>query len=763
MAYGSGKKSAVICKNLSKCGKRQHKEKTKEIRSKKKFPSRHKSEESTATYFSTTDSVPSCIDNHKRCLNTEDSVEYLTVKLLQQQISKSGLCPCQKLPPNDVAKSIGNESKNYYGQETKQTQTGLKEEEPPTRDYQPLCSDKLIKLKGRKNKTICIMVCCCGSCNNKDNSNESKPKQPTECVTDCTSTQPETCTCKNCFNFYRQTEQSAKPVLKSPANDIDANGLTDWAATQSETYKCKNDPKLCWQEKEVPGLKLPASDIGTYHFTDWTITQKESGIDKNYSKLNWQQEQSVKPEMKPPANDDNNAQRSTDWTAMQKEICRCKNCSKSCWQQKKEVKSELKLPTNDIDAYILTNWAATRNEIFPCKNYPKFCLQQKEPVKHELQHPANYINTNPLTFGSKKLLKFGTPKDYPWMQKTDSIGTITSLNNIVNHTNTFQTIYDWLDVENQQTQPAFKFKDLVDFTDNLSFLNTTSTQKKPNADERIILDAVCDVILQDHEDKTQELWDKLNLDILSNPNYQDWGVLCNLNEDNDVYRNLSNVGGQVPDLVTEKALQKDVGVQFFRKPDLSTVLELADAKTLDSTVNNLIENVFFQSDDKLDTKYYKDTNAVRDLEFMRTELLPCENSSIFRTTSKRLSETEDRSNTKKIKHEALENECIEDIVNESKTKSADLQKMLHVVPQLKLSQASQENLSKRKYSISPNNFNIITNDNSFITKSCSGILSETVFDQLFHNESATDGENLDTKSRDHLNEKSNLSEQYSSL
>ncbi|XP_060536267.1 uncharacterized protein LOC132708147 [Cylas formicarius] len=104
--------------------------------------------------------------------STEDSVEYLTVKL--QQIKSNICCPCREYSSKREQEPVKHTTEMQTlreAQEDKAIQTINSEQHNTV--------EKVLKYNGKKKKTICIMLCCCGSClqaqgDNKIKSNKSK-------------------------------------------------------------------------------------------------------------------------------------------------------------------------------------------------------------------------------------------------------------------------------------------------------------------------------------------------------------------------------------------------------------------------------------------------------------------------------------------------------------------------------------------------------------------------------------------------------------
>lgn len=379
-----------------------------------------------------------------------------------------------------------------------------------------------------------------------------------------------------------------------------------------------------------------------------------------------------------------------------------------------------------------------------CPKCPKLCWKerseptQKPPAeKHALEEFATFPASVPLN--TKQLSKFGTPsKNYAWMQTTNSNITTTSLDHIGTYTSSYQNVYDWLEPDVDPTSPPFKVPGFMDIAEGLAYVKKPDSSRKSAAEERILLDAVCDAILQDHEDTANYLLDELQL--TANHTTRDDNIANQSKA--DAYTKLSpalinteDIGIQYVhnmfDSTSRNISTEDVGVQWFRKPDLQSILEQPDAKALDRMMNSIMDSIFADSTHSLKKpEMHKNTEDLenkdkaknpydfigKDSSFTKTGLLPHRRSATARRSIKRTAAPEIMGK-KKFKQES--EQClasappeepgkignffskIDDIVCQSQAKTAEIQKALH--------SASSNSVGplingKRNYPMSSDNF-----------------------------------------------------------
>ncbi|KAH1007862.1 hypothetical protein HUJ04_005044 [Dendroctonus ponderosae] len=407
-----------------------------------------------------------------------------------------------------------------------------------------------------------------------------------------------------------------------------------------------------------------------------------------------------------------------------------------------------------------------------CPQCPKLCWKdrsdaiQKPPVeKNILEEFATFPISVPLN--TKKLSKFGTPsKNYAWMQTTNSNITTTSLDNIGKYTSSYKNVYDWLDLDLDQhsySQPL-NVPNFMDIAEDLAYVKKTDPSRKSAAEDRILLDAVCDAILQEHEDTANHLLDELQFNANSqlstdynSANHSKADAYTELSQalinTEDIGIQLSKASGvhnmidrPLPNIDTE-----DVGVQWFRKPDLQSILEQPDTKALDRMMSSIMDNIFSDSTHSLKKPcMYKTTEDLENREkptsypdkpknhfqfigkecsFTKTGLMPFRRPSVVRKSMKRTAAPENTSKCKK-KFKQENEKCsnsvpteepgnkighifskIDDIVCKSKAKTAEIQKVLHSASCNGLTENIEPNSveplmnnCKRNYRMSSDNF-----------------------------------------------------------
>lgn len=361
----------------------------------------------------------------------------------------------------------------------------------------------------------------------------------------------------------------------------------------------------------------------------------------------------------------------------------------------------------------------------PCKVCPKVsCTRVKEHPKPEDKEIEEAITTFPFTFAplnTKALSKFGTPsKSYPWVKATDSTATTISLNNIGVDTNSF---YDWLN-----TGPKSKLPEFINVSDNLSlFPKLTKSINKSNFEDRVLLDAVCDAILQEHEDNQHSRF----LEDLQFGLVKDSAAKSS--------RDLMDIGVQIygpkpkADVYTElsKALvnTEDVGTQLANH---ITTTDHHEVRNLDNMMDSIMKSIFSDSQENMiNSTQNKDTGEATKTKcmsfnqrFTKTGLLPCQPfHSYTKPAAKRAATNLEKPNgAKKLRTDDSNSENysndnignifskIDDIVRKSKVKTAEIQKVLNLKPDenptpkpFKFSGLESVNL-KKNYPMSSDNF-----------------------------------------------------------
>ncbi|XP_050315650.1 uncharacterized protein LOC126750169 [Anthonomus grandis grandis] len=344
--------------------------------------------------------------------------------------------------------------------------------------------------------------------------------------------------------------------------------------------------------------------------------------------------------------------------------CSCVPCPKQCWlNNKKDTKSDQsslsgKVRNQTIDTSITTNY--TQDSRIPKKDDPNI-LNDSLQITDDIS--ALFAST---ALSNKKLSKFGTPsKKYPWMDSLTSAGTTTSLDNMGYHNSLLNDILE---------------RDSIPFRIG---------PEKRSTEDRVILEAMCDAILQEQVDNMYTYLDK---DFSS---YKELGVDCNM-----------------------KTCTRDA----FSGSSNFTVDKPIELNNFDNTISTFMDTIFSESghvtptckDSKemTCTTYDRYEYVPKPVQFTKTGLLPQE----VKRAPKRPLELKENESKKKLKQEELMTDAkkesermnnilnqIELIVNKSKEKSAEIKKLLSYVPQptdLDLN----EDTKKRCYSMSSDNF-----------------------------------------------------------
>lgn len=398
-----------------------------------------------------------------------------------------------------------------------------------------------------------------------------------------------------------------------------------------------------------------------------------------------------------------------------KTICIMVCCCGSC--KPKDDSSDNKQITQKEHAFTKSGTTC------PCKTCPTVhCTRVKEQSQPEDKQIEEAITAFPFSvtpLNTKALSKFGTPsKSYPWVDATDSTATTISLNNIGVDTNSF---YDWLNTGTKSKLPEF-----MNVSDNLSFFpKLTKSIKKSNFEDRVLLDAVCDAILQEHEDNQRSQFvEDLQFSLLKDStakSSRDMDIGVQIYESKpkaDVYTELSKVLVNTEEVGTQLAKHVTTDIQ-------------AEVRNLDNMMDSVMKSIFSDSQENIkNTTQNKDTKEKSkcmsfNQRFTKTGLLPCQPfHSYTKPAAKRAATNLEKSEGAKklrtdsnIKNHPNDNignifSKIDDIVRKSKVKTAEIQKVLNLKPNenptsepFKFSGSEYVNSNlKKNYPMSSDNF-----------------------------------------------------------
>lgn len=373
-----------------------------------------------------------------------------------------------------------------------------------------------------------------------------------------------------------------------------------------------------------------------------------------------------------------------------KTICIMVCCCGSC-------KSNDSSTNNDI-----THTCTKTGTTCPCKACPKVsCTRLNEHPQPKAKEIEEAVF--PFTVGSlntnKALSKFGTPsKSYPWLEAADdSTATTISLNNIGVDTNSF---YDWLNTGTKSKLPEF-----MNVSDNLSlFPKLTKSINKSNFEDRVLLDAVCDAILQEHEDNQHSRFlEDLQFGLVQDSTAKSSRDLMDIGVQSygpkpkaDVYTELSKALVNTEEVGTQLAKHITTTNQMIDQPEV---------RNLDNMMDSIMKSIFLDSQENIKSATQnKDTGETftkskcmsLNQKFTKSGLLPSQPfHSCTKPAAKRAAtnlQKSDGGGAKKLRTDDSNSENysndnvgnifskIDDIVRKSKVKTAEIQKVLNLKP-----------------------------------------------------------------------------------
>ncbi|KAF7280050.1 hypothetical protein GWI33_006480 [Rhynchophorus ferrugineus] len=288
-------------------------------------------------------------------------------------------------------------------------------------------------------------------------------------------------------------------------------------------------------------------------------------------------------------------------------------------------------------------------------------LPEKEmPVEESEKEPSKIYNTVIPPPSTKAFSKFGTPsKSYSWMKAigSDKTDSNTSQYQFYKSPLTGKT-YDLSSV-NIDDQFKLTLPDAIDVSDDLVYLKQLDKSWKSDKESRLVLDAVCDAIISEHEDniRKEQVNDILFKDMAPN-SLKDWTKAgYEVKKLNNIFDEIFNLVPPSDDEHIENALFTATAQSYHQsKPDASvssikkhqkigrkrslnqsTDENVGKKLKSDDKITTTNTNEVTESGSKVDDIFGKTGTIVKEsdktIENMQTPLKPLSQTSLLRPQS----------------------------------------------------------------------------------------------------------------------------------